>query len=92
MRKKDERKIEELFKRIKTLKLPDVPEGWFPVNIPNKNFVYASREREGRVELKPFPRTGLWKKVGEYFDRRNRLLDEIEKTLRKEPEFNVIAY
>lgn len=92
MKKEDEKSVKELLEKIKRLEAPDAPEGWFPFDNRSKDFVLASKEREGHLEIKSFRREGVWNKIWEYFDQRDKLLDEMEKILRKYPEFNVIAY
>lgn len=92
MKRELELKVEELLEKLKVLKVPEAPEDWYPFGISSDNFVLASRERENRLEIKPFRREGIWKEIGRYLEERERLSNEIEKTLRKDPEYDVIIF
>jgi len=92
LRRDIELKVEELWEKIRRLEVPNAPEGWVPLTIASDDFVLASREKEERVEIKPFRKEGVWVKIWEYLNEKNKLLNEIEKTLRKDPEFDVIVF
>jgi len=42
--------------------------------------------------VKPFKKEGVWSEIWEYLNARNKLLDEIEKTLRQEDEYDVMFF
>ena len=85
-------KVDNLLEKVEKLEVPDAPESWLPFALEGKDFILASREKGNRLEIKSFRREGIWKKIGEYLEKRERLLDEIEKTLRKDPEYDVILF
>jgi len=85
-------KVDDLLRRVEALKGPDAPDSWVPFSLEGENFVLASKEIGDRIEVRPFRREGIWREIGRYLEERGRLLDEIEKTLREDPEYDVIAF
>ena len=92
MTPEDEEKVEELWRKIQDLKAPKAPNDWVPVDLYG-NFVVASKKiNEDRIIIWNFRKDGIWKRIWDYFKKRNDLFDEMGKILRKYPEFDVIAF
>ena len=92
MKRELQLKVEELYGKLKSLEAPDAPKGWLPFGLSGKEFVLASREKGTRIEIKPFRREGIWGEIGKYIHEREKILNEIEEILRRDPEYDVILF